>query len=167
MKDLGPTLADVRALAKDTTPVLRDQLRPFTREAQPTAKKLVPAARRLAKATPDLAKLTDELNVLVNELAFKPKGKGIKSQSYLYHVPWANHNTNSVLSTADGVSPLRRSLVYFGCGPLNLLFNVLSGPPPRGTVPRNPTLTTLIKLLNAPDYNSLVATGQCPKEATG
>jgi phospholipid/cholesterol/gamma-HCH transport system substrate-binding protein len=167
VKDLGPTLAAMGSFTKETTPVLRDQIRPFTRDAQPTAKKLVPAARHLAKATPDLARLTDELNVLVNELAFKPKGKGIKNQSYLYHVPWANHNTNSVLSTADGVSPLRRSLIYFGCGPLQLLFKVLSGPPPRGTEPRNPTLTTLIKLLNAPDYDTQVATGQCPKEATG
>ena len=167
VKDLGPTLADFGTFAKATTPVVRDQIRPFTREAQPTAKKLVPAAQRLAKATPDLARLTDELNVLVNELAFKPKGKGIKNQSYLYQVPWASHNTNSVLANSDGVGPLRRGLVYFGCGPLNLLFNVLSGPPKGKTEPRNPTLTTLIKLLNAPDHNSLVTSGQCPKEATG
>ncbi len=166
-KDLGPALAGLRSFSQATTPVLRDQIRPFTRDAQPTAKKLVPAARRLAKATPDLAKLTDELNVLVNELAFKPQGKGIKNQSYLYQVPWASHNTNSVLANADGAGPLRRSLVYFGCGPLQLLFKVLSGPPPRKTEPRNPTLTTLIKLLNAPDYDTQVATGQCPKEATG
>jgi phospholipid/cholesterol/gamma-HCH transport system substrate-binding protein len=164
-KDLGPTLAGLRSFSKATTPVLRDQIRPFTRDAQPTAKKLVPAARRLAKATPDLAKLTDELNVLVNELAYKGKGSGIKSQSYLYQVPWASHNTNSVLSTADGVGPMRRTLIYFGCGPLQLLFKVLSGPPPRKTEPRNPTLTTLIKLLDAPDYDTQVASGQCPKTA--
>jgi phospholipid/cholesterol/gamma-HCH transport system substrate-binding protein len=164
-KDLGPTLADIRPFMAKTAPVLRDQIRPFTRDAQPTAKKLVPAARRLAKATPDLSRLTDELNVLVNELAFKPKGTGIKSQSYLYQVPWASHNTNSVLSTADGAGPLRRSLVYFGCGPLQLLFKVLSGPAPRKTEPRNPTLATLIKLLNAPDYDTQVADGQCPKAA--
>jgi phospholipid/cholesterol/gamma-HCH transport system substrate-binding protein len=167
VKDLGPTLAGLRSFSQATAPVLRDQIRPFTRAAQPTAKKLVPAANRLAKATPDLARLTDELNVLVNELAAKPKGTGIKSQSYLYQVPWANHNTNSVLSSSDGVGPLRRSLVYFGCGPLQLLFKVLSGPPPRKTEPRNPTLTTLIKLLNAPDYDTQVASGQCPKAATG
>jgi phospholipid/cholesterol/gamma-HCH transport system substrate-binding protein len=166
VKDLGPTLADLSTFSKATTPVLRDQIRPFTREAQPTAKKLVPAAQRLAKATPDLARLTDELNVLVNELAFKSKGNGIKSQSYLYQVPWASHNTNSVLANADGVGPLRRSLVYFGCGPLQLLFKLLSGPPKGKTEPRNPTLTTLIKLLNAPDYDTQVATGKCPKEAT-
>ena len=166
VKDLGPTLADLSTFAQETTPVVRDQIRPFTREAQPTAKKLVPAAQRLAKATPDLARLTDELNVLVNELAFKPNGTGIKSQSYLYQVPWASHNTNSVLANADGAGPLRRSLVYFGCGPLQLLFKLLSGPPKGKTEPRNPTLTTLIKLLNAPDYDTQVATGRCPKEAT-
>jgi phospholipid/cholesterol/gamma-HCH transport system substrate-binding protein len=166
VKDLGPTLKALSTFGEQTTPVVRDQIRPFTREAQPTAKKLVPAAQRLAKATPDLARLTDELNVLVNELAFKPKGKGIKSQSYLYHVPWASHNTNSVLANADGVGPLRRSLVYFGCGPLELLKS-LSAPPLRKTEPRNPTLATLIKLLNAPDYDTQVATGQCPKPATG
>jgi phospholipid/cholesterol/gamma-HCH transport system substrate-binding protein len=167
VKDLGPTLAAMSEFGEETTPVLRDQIRPFTREAQPTAEKLVPVGRQLANATPDLARLTDELNVLVNELAFKPKGKGIRNQSYLFHVPWASHNTNSVLANSDGVGPLRRSLVYFGCGPLQLLFKVLSGPPPRKTEPRNPTLTTLIKLLNAPDYDTQVATGQCPKEATG
>ena len=39
---------------------------------------------------------------------------------------------------------------------------------PKGkTEPRNATLTTLMKLINAPDYDTQVATGQCPKEATG
>jgi phospholipid/cholesterol/gamma-HCH transport system substrate-binding protein len=164
-KDLGPTLKDIQPFVNDTTPVLEHQLRPFAREAQPTAKKLVPAAHKLAQATPDLSKLTDELNVLVNELAFKPNGKGIKNQSYLYQVPWASHNTNSVLANSDGVGPLRRSLVYLGCGPLQLLKS-LSGPPPRKTEPRNPTLSTLIKLLNAPDFDQYVASGKCNANGT-
>jgi hypothetical protein len=81
-------------------------------------------------------------------------------------VPWASHNTNSVLANSDGAGPLRRGLVYFGCGPLTLLKS-LSGPPPRKTEPRNPTLATLINLLNAPDVDQLETSGQCPKEATG
>jgi phospholipid/cholesterol/gamma-HCH transport system substrate-binding protein len=165
LKDLGPTLKDMRPFLADTTPVFQNQLRPFAREAQPTAKKLVPAAHKLAVATPDLAKLTDELNVLVNELAFKPKGTGIKNQSYLFQVPWASHNTNSVLANSDGVGPLRRSLVYLGCGPLQLLKS-LAAPPPRKTEPRNPTLSTLIKLLNAPDYDQYVASGLCRPDGT-
>ena len=44
---------------------------------------------------------------------------------------------------------------------------MLSAPPLRKTEPRNPTLTTLIKLLNAPDYDTQVASGQCPKGSTG
>jgi phospholipid/cholesterol/gamma-HCH transport system substrate-binding protein len=164
-KDLRPTLEDVQPFVKDTTPVLKNSLRPFAREAQPTAKKLVPAAHKLAVATPDLSTLTDELNVLVNELAFKPKGQGSKNESYLYQVPWASHNTNSVLANSDGVGPLRRSLVYLGCGPLQLL-QLLSGPPPRKTEPRNPTLSTLIKLLNAPDFDQYVASGKCTADGT-
>ena len=77
-------------------------------------------------------------------------------------MPWAGHNTNSVLATPDGIGPAAPQPGLFGCGPLQLLFKVLSGPPQRKTEPRNPTLATLIKLLNAPDRPQ-VATGQCPK----
>jgi phospholipid/cholesterol/gamma-HCH transport system substrate-binding protein len=142
-RGLGPTLADLRPFFNETAPVIRDQLRPFSIKAQPTAKELVPAAHQLAQATPHLGTLAKELNNIVNELAYKPKN----GQSYLFYLPWANHDTNSVLSTQDGVGPIRRSLILFSCGSLSLLQD-LANPQ------HNPTLATIIQLLDAPDFNA-------------
>jgi phospholipid/cholesterol/gamma-HCH transport system substrate-binding protein len=143
---LGPTLKQTQPFLKQTAPVLRDSLRPFAREAQPTARKLVPAARDLAKATPHLDTLTTTLNALLDELAHDPPGNGVHGQSYLFNVPWANHNTNSVMAAQDGVGPARHSLVLFSCGALSLLD--LFGSPKN-----NPTLSTIVGLLNAPKHS--------------
>jgi phospholipid/cholesterol/gamma-HCH transport system substrate-binding protein len=140
---LGPTLADLRPFFEQTTPVIRNQLRPFSVKAQPTAKLLAPATEKLAKATPGLTTLSKELNNIVNELAYKSKG----SQSYLFYVPWANHNTNSVLSSQDGVGPLRQGLLLFPCGSLSLLNDYIGDPT------HNPTLATLGELLDLPSYD--------------
>jgi phospholipid/cholesterol/gamma-HCH transport system substrate-binding protein len=144
---LAPTLRDLRPFFAKTTPVVRSSLRPF-----------VPAAHDLADATPNLTKLADVLNAIVNELAYDPPGNGPTGQSYLFYVPWANHDTNSTLAQSDGIAPLRRGLVLVSCGSLTLL-DSLAAPK------RNPTLSTLIQLLAAPDHQALEASGKCPKVA--
>jgi phospholipid/cholesterol/gamma-HCH transport system substrate-binding protein len=144
-KALGPTLRDTQPFLKDTTPVIQKSLRPFAREAQPVAAKLVPAAKHLAKATPNLDTLTKMLNDLLAELAHDPPGSGVHGNSYLYYVPWANHNTNSVMAAQDGVGPARHSLVLVSCGSL-AFFDTLT----RNGNNDNPFLTTLTKLLNEP-----------------
>jgi phospholipid/cholesterol/gamma-HCH transport system substrate-binding protein len=141
-RDLGPTLVDLRPFLRETTPVIRDQLRPFSIKAQPTARLLAPATRYLARSTPGLTTLARELNNIVNELAYKPK----HGQSYLFYVPWASHDTNSVLSSQDGVGPIRQSMLQFSCGTMSLLQGFIANPK------QNPTLTTLIELLNTPSY---------------
>ena len=151
-RGLGPTLSDLRPFFNETTPVLRDQLRPFSVKAQPTAKELVPATHQLATATPHLGTLATELNNIVNELAYKPKN----GQSYLFYLPWANHDTNSVLSTQDGVGPIRRSLILFSCGAMQILQDLAN---PKN----NPTLATVIQLLTTPNFNS-VCNGDLPKK---
>jgi phospholipid/cholesterol/gamma-HCH transport system substrate-binding protein len=154
-KALGPTLRQVQPFLTATTPVLRDQLRPFAREAQPTARKLVPAARDLAQATPKLAELTDVLNAIFDEMAYDPPGNDAKGQSYLFYVPWAGHNTNSMLSAQDGIGATRRGLVLFSCGSLEL-FKLFASPR------RNPTLSTLLQLLNAPVFEEVCRAREAP-----
>jgi phospholipid/cholesterol/gamma-HCH transport system substrate-binding protein len=151
-KSLGPTLRDTQPFLKETTPVIKDSLRPFTREAQPTAAKLVPAAGRFAKATPHLDTLTTMLNDLLAELAHDPPGSGVHGNSYLYYVPWANHNTNSVMAAQDGIGPVRHSLVLVNCGGL-AFFDSLT----RKGNDDNPFLTTLSKLLNEPKHDEVCA----------
>jgi phospholipid/cholesterol/gamma-HCH transport system substrate-binding protein len=148
VKALGPTLRDSRPFFKDTTPVLRDSIRPFAREAQPSAAKLVPAARRLAKATPDLDTLTKMLNDLTAELAHDPPGNGVHGNSYLYYVPWAGHNTNSVMASQDGMGPVRHTLVLFPCQSLTLLDSTSKN------FTDNPTLAATLQLLDVPKPGS-------------
>jgi phospholipid/cholesterol/gamma-HCH transport system substrate-binding protein len=157
---LGPTLKRTRPFLKETAPVIEKSLRPFAREAQPTAKKLVPAAKNLAEATPDLDTLTKMLNGLLDEMAHDPPGDGPHGQSYLYYVPWANHDTNSVLASQDGIGPTRHTLVLYSCGALEL-FDIFTKPQANRPA-RNPTLSTLLGLLNAPEHD--VA---CPKGSGG
>jgi phospholipid/cholesterol/gamma-HCH transport system substrate-binding protein len=143
-KSLGPTLKDTQPFLEDTTPVIEKSIRPFAREAQPTAKKLVPAARALAKATPDLDTLTKMLNNLLSELAHDPAGEGVHGNSYLYYVPWANHNSNSVMASQDGIGPVRHTLVLYPCNTLHPL-TVFST-----NFKDNPTLAATIQLLDPP-----------------
>jgi phospholipid/cholesterol/gamma-HCH transport system substrate-binding protein len=150
---LGPTLADLRPFFEQTTPVIRDQLRPFSVKAQPTARLLAPATARLAKSTPGLTTLARELDNIVNELAYQPRsGRG-----YLFYLPWANHDTNSLLSTQDGIGPLRQGMLLFPCGILGLLNNTYIKNPTQ-----NPTLLTLTELLDLPNYASSCS-GYLPK----
>jgi phospholipid/cholesterol/gamma-HCH transport system substrate-binding protein len=141
VRALGPTLAELRPFFAQTTSALA-QLRPFSVQAQPTARLLTPATRKLAAATPGLETLARELDNIVNELAYKPP----HGQGYLFYLPWDNHNTNSVLSSQDGVGPLRQGELLFSCGTLSLLHGISLFPT------QNPNLATLIGLLDLPSY---------------
>ena len=72
--NLGPALAAARPLFRDTTPVIKNQLRPFSVAVQPLAQMLAPAAPELQKATPQLANSIGVLNALFNTLAYQPGG---------------------------------------------------------------------------------------------
>jgi phospholipid/cholesterol/gamma-HCH transport system substrate-binding protein len=138
-KALAPALRDVQPFLRKTTPVFRDQIRPFAVAAQPETKLLREPTAKLTAATPQLKTLSDVLNAIVNEVAYKPPG----SNSYLFYVPWASHNSNSVLSAQDGIGPLRRGMVLVSCQSVQVL-DTLASPK------RNPTLATLVQLLGVP-----------------
>ncbi len=142
---LAPTLSDLRYFFAQTAPVFRDQLRPFSVKAQPTAKLLAPATELLARSTPGLKTLAQELNNIMNELAYKPR----HGQGYLFYLPWANHDTNSVLSAQDGVGPLRQSELLFNCGALSVLHGYITAP----KLSFNPQLRTLAELLDLPSWH--------------
>lgn len=144
-RSLGPTLRDMRPFFARTAPILQTELRPFSVAAQPTARVLSVATKRLAKATPGLTTLARELDNIVNELAYKPR----HGQGYLFYVPWANHDTNSVLSSQDGIGPLRQSMLLFTCGTLYALNNTYASNPTQ-----NPTLLALIEMLDLPNFKT-------------
>jgi len=165
-KVLGPTLEDLRPGARalgpalkatqpfliKTTPILKNQIRPFTRAALPTVKEARPALEDLATVTPNLTRSFKVVNVLLNTLAYNPPGSS--SEGYLFWLSWLNHVGSTVFSTQDAHGPIRHGLIVLSCSTAQLLRSVAS---------TNQQLGTLVALLNAPSVEQICPTsGQVP-----
>jgi phospholipid/cholesterol/gamma-HCH transport system substrate-binding protein len=148
-KAFGPALAASQTLFKQTTPVIRDQLIPFTNTVAPLAKILRPASADLKTATPHLVKTFGVLNSLFNTLAYKPRGR----QSYLFWGSWLSHIAGTLTSTQDAHGPIVRGLFMATCSGLNLFEVALRD--------SDPALGPLLDLLNAPDW-SKIQSSFCP-----
>ena len=135
---LGPALVQVRPFLRTTTPVIKNQLRPFTKLAAPTVNDLRPAAANLAKATPNLTSTFKVLNTAFNLFAYNPPGK---EEGFLFWQTWLNHAGATIFNTDDAHGPIRRGLVIVSCGALGVLDNIVRA---------NPQLSVLTQLLNAP-----------------
>jgi phospholipid/cholesterol/gamma-HCH transport system substrate-binding protein len=135
---LGPSQVATQAFAKATTPIIKNQLRPFTKQATPTVQALAPAVANLAKITPDLASSFAVLNKFFNALAYNPPGV---AESYLFYALWLNHIGASVYSTQDALGPVRRGIIFTDCIAAGALENVAK---------LDQQLGTLIALTNFP-----------------
>jgi phospholipid/cholesterol/gamma-HCH transport system substrate-binding protein len=124
IRRLDETNAAVTPFLRETTPILRDEIRPFVRAARPFTDDLRLAARDVAQATPDLTITLEELNRFFNMGAFNPGGaEGLEGKSvaeqrarqegFLYWLAWVSQNGTSLFSTADGQGPWRRVTI---CG---------------------------------------------------
>src|SRR5438874_1208898 len=146
-RPLGPANEATRRLAKETTPVIRDEIRPFARQILPTISELRPDTQALAESFPKLATVFSVLNEFFNELAYNP---GAKQGGFLFFLDWSNHNLNSVVSSADAHGVLGRTLVYLNCEILGLL---------KGASEINPTVNLLVGLLKPPTKAECQAQG--------
>jgi phospholipid/cholesterol/gamma-HCH transport system substrate-binding protein len=144
---LGPALRETRPFLTETTPIIRDQIRPFTRAALPTVRDLQPAMEDLAAATPDLTRSFKVLNALLNTLAYNPPGA--TEEGYLFWLSWLNHISTTVFQTQDAHGPIRHGLVVLSCNTATLLRSVASS---------NEQLGTLVALLNAPPISQICPT---------
>jgi phospholipid/cholesterol/gamma-HCH transport system substrate-binding protein len=124
IRKLDETNEAVTPFLRETTPVLRDEIRPFVRAARPFTDDLRLAAREVSKATPDLTLSFEELNRFFNMGAYNPggaeglEGKSIAEQrarqeGFLYWLAWVSQNGTSLFSSADGQGPWRRVTI---CG---------------------------------------------------
>jgi phospholipid/cholesterol/gamma-HCH transport system substrate-binding protein len=146
---LGPALAASRPLFRDTTPVMRTQLRPFSVAIQPLAAILRPASAKLAKAVPPLVRSFGVLNSLFNELAYT---KG--SQPYLFWGNWLSHIVDSLGDFQDAHGPLLHGSFMATCGVLQLIEVTFAV--------SDPPIAHRLALLNAPDW-SKINSPYCPK----
>jgi phospholipid/cholesterol/gamma-HCH transport system substrate-binding protein len=129
---LGPALESLRPpfrkldeanravlpFVEEATPIIRDEIRPFTRAGQPFFRSLGRSARDLSKASPDLTKSFRGLNRLFNIGAHNPNGAEeltgdlakdrARDEGYLYWLAWTAQNTVSLFSTSDAQGPFRR-----------------------------------------------------------
>jgi phospholipid/cholesterol/gamma-HCH transport system substrate-binding protein len=129
-KQLGPTFnslrpfarnlnglnASVESLANDTTPVLKNQIRPFVRAAQPAIAPLRGAAERYSQASPKLTVLAQELNRLGNMAGYNPHGAedpgtSGRDEGYLYWAAYLSHVGDTVFANQDANGLYRR--IYF------------------------------------------------------
>lgn len=118
---LAPAQRQLRPFLRVTTPIIRDQLRPFARQALPTLRLLRPAARSISSSTSDLVGVAGVVNYLFNELAYDPPGNGIGQQSYLFFSAWGSHAGDTVFSTQDAEGVVRRGQVILSCDTLAIL----------------------------------------------
>jgi phospholipid/cholesterol/gamma-HCH transport system substrate-binding protein len=154
--------AQVLPLAREGTPELKNQIRPFVRNSQPFLRDLGPGSRDLAKAGPDLTKSFGELNRLFNMASYNPGGsEGISSgcenngvctpternrnEGYLYWLAWIGQNTTSIFSTRDSQGIFRRvSAGGASCTTLAAIAGGVSGQlPPQLATTINGTLASL------------------------
>jgi phospholipid/cholesterol/gamma-HCH transport system substrate-binding protein len=138
-RSLGPAQEATRRLAINTTPVFKNEIRPFARQILPVVNEIKPATQQLAESFPKLASSFSVINQFFNELAFNP---GANRAGFLFFLPWDNHNLNSVLSTGAAHGTLGRSLTYLNCKVAPIL---------KGVAEVNETVNLLVGLLNPPN----------------
>jgi phospholipid/cholesterol/gamma-HCH transport system substrate-binding protein len=117
-RKLDEANAAVTPFAKEAAPIIRDEIRPFTRVGRPFIRRLGNGADGLAKAGPDLTSTFLGLNRLFNIGAHNPNGaEGLtgdlakdraRDEGYLYWLGWTAQNTVSLFSTSDAQGPFRR-----------------------------------------------------------
>ncbi|HST55007.1 MAG TPA: MlaD family protein [Solirubrobacteraceae bacterium] len=144
-KALGPALEQARPFLHTTTPIIANRIRPFARQILPVLDRLQPSTQNLAAASPDLATSFSVINEFFNELAYNP---GANQAGFLFFLDWANHNLNSVFSSADANGALGHTLIYFNCNLLTIL---------NGAAQVNPTVRLIIGLLNLPSGTACAA----------
>ncbi len=141
---LGPALQASRPLFRDTTPVIKNQLRPFSVAVQPVARALRPAATQLSEATPPLTRSVKVINTLFNTLAYQPKGS---EQGYLFWGSWLAHIASTLTGVQDAHGPSVRGIFMATCPALNLLETTIQA--------GSPSVGPLLDLLNAPDFRQI------------
>ena len=107
-----------RPFALEATPRLREDIRPFVREARPLIRDLRPAAQNLADGEPGLTRSFTVINRFFNMLAYNKNGregpeKADRDEGYLFYIAWLTHQVNNLFGNVDAHGP-GRPITYGG-----------------------------------------------------
>jgi phospholipid/cholesterol/gamma-HCH transport system substrate-binding protein len=136
-------------LFKQTTAPIREQIRPFTRQVRPVLTHLNEGAEGLDTSVSEFGTSLGALNSFLNELAYKPKGK---RQSFLFYLPWLNHDINAGFDLTDGGGPIARGVAMLSCNGSDLAYKLtLPFTRPDGSIESlKPYLRTLLEGVRIP-----------------
>jgi phospholipid/cholesterol/gamma-HCH transport system substrate-binding protein len=146
-RNLDEANLSLAELSRSSTPVLKNEIRPFVRSAREPIPDLRRAAARFSTASPRLTVIGKKLNKLGNMAAYNPRGAEDcpgdvcgpnRDEGYLYWAGWLGHNGNLVFNTADGNGPFRRIYFTAGCSQLQ---NIITGEAGTEENPKNPQAT--------------------------
>jgi phospholipid/cholesterol/gamma-HCH transport system substrate-binding protein len=142
---LTPAFKATEKLFRETTAPIRDQIRPFTREIRPVLTHGAEASGPFGKTVRNFGNSLGAFNTFFNELAYKPKGS---RQSFLFYLPWLNHDYNASFNLQDAGGPIQRGLVMLTCNGANLASGF-------ALKPQNAYLKTLLEIANVPRPSEL------------
>jgi phospholipid/cholesterol/gamma-HCH transport system substrate-binding protein len=133
-----PAFEATAQLFRETTAPIRDQIRPFTREIRPLLTHANEASGPFNKTVRGFGNALGGFNSFLNELAYDPKGP---KESYLFYLPWLNHNFNAAFRLQDAGGPVLRGLVSISCTGADLGY---------GFAETRPFLKALLQTINLP-----------------
>jgi phospholipid/cholesterol/gamma-HCH transport system substrate-binding protein len=137
-------------LFRQTTAPIRDQIRPFTRQVRPVLTHLNEGSSDLKTSVSGFGNSLGALNSFLNILAYKPKGS---RESYLFYLPWLNHNINTSFNLTDAGGPISRGAVMITCTGSYLAYNLTS---------LKPYLRTILDGARIPAPNELPTIAEDP-----
>jgi phospholipid/cholesterol/gamma-HCH transport system substrate-binding protein len=129
--------ATARMFSQTTAPI-RDQIRPFTRQVRPVLTHANEGSGPLSKTVRSFGNAVGGFNSFLNELAYKPKGS---RQSFLFYLPWLNHDFNAAFNLQDAGGPVLRGLLGISCTGASLGY---------GFAEERTFLKTLLPIVNLP-----------------
>ena len=151
---LTPAFKSTERLFKQTTGPIRDQIRPFTRQIRPVLTHAKEGSGALKKTVTGFGNSLGGLNSFLNELAYKPTGS---KQSYLFYVPWLNHDLNADFNLQDAGGPVQRAVVGITCEGSSLAY---------GFAGSRPFIKALLETARVPKVNELPELPADPKFPT-
>lgn len=162
---LTPAFRATERLFRETTGPIRDQIRPFTREIRPVLTHGAEAAKPFEKTVRNFGNAIGGFNSFLNTLSYKPKGS---RQSYLFYLPWLNHNFNAAFNLEDASGPVLRGIVQISCTGASLGYSFVAAK----TREDRFYLQTLLELIGLPRKEEIPVSfptekGHCEYKAVG
>ncbi len=140
---LGPALRANEKFFEQTTVPIRDQIRPFTRQTRPVLTHAKQGSADFSTSVRSFGNAIGAFNSFLNELAYKPGGS---KQSFLFYLPWLNHDSNATFNLNDPAGPIGRSLIMLSCNGSNLAYGIAG---------EKPYIHTLLQGANLPRSDQL------------